>query len=105
MATTYYYSDAYLAPLVTGDREARAIDDVAAYGTFSAAWTERLVRLRAYVIACVESSKSGEDLFAVKLAHYSKEFTRELGMARAATNASSSSTSIASLVSIPLERA
>jgi len=106
MSLSYAYSDGYLAPLVTQDREDRAVADVATYGTFTDAWTERLVRLRAYILVCVESTKSAEDLFAVKLSHYSKEFSRELAMARAAaTSASSGTTSIASLVSIPLERA
>ncbi len=105
MSLTYSYTDAYLAPLINQDREDRAIADVATYGTFTTAWTERLVRLRAYVIVCLESAKSAEDLFTAKLASYRKEFDTSLAHARAATNASSSSTSMASLVSITLERA
>lgn len=105
MALAYAYTDAYLAPLVTQDREDRAIADVAAYGTFPTDWTERLVRLRAYVLVCLESTKSPEDLFTSKLSAYRKEFDQALPLAQAAANAASTTPTIASLVSIPLERA
>lgn len=104
MSLMYVYSDAYLAPLITQDREDRAVTDVAVYGAFDSTWTERLVRLRAYILACIESTKSSEDLFAQKLTHYGKEFQRELTMARAALSGAGT-TGSASLVSIPLERA
>lgn len=106
--TTYLYSDAYLAPLVTQDRESRAIADIAAYGTFPADWTERLVRLRAYVIVCLESAKAPDDLFTAKLSAYRKEFDQALPLARAAqdaVNAAAGTTTSSSLISIPLERA
>lgn len=102
---TYTYVDAYLAPLVTQEREKRAIADVAAYGTFPADWTERLVRLRAYVIVCSESQKSPEDLFTAKLATYRKEFNDALPFAKAAQDATTSNSGLGGVFSIPLERA
>lgn len=108
MALTYAYTDAYLAPLVTEDREARAVADVAAIGTFPTDWTERLVRLRAYVLVCLESAKSPDDLFTAKLAAYRKEWDQALPLARAAQDAATAAAggvpTMASLVSIPLER-
>ena len=105
MSLAYLYSDAYLAPLVTVDRETRAIAEVAAIGTFPADWTERLVRLRAYVLVCAESQKAPDDLFSAKLATYRKEFADALPLARAAQDATTSPTGTGALFSIPLERA
>lgn len=102
---TYTYTDAYLAPLVTQDRETRARAEVAAYGTFPADWTERLVRLRAYVITCLESAKAPDDLFATKLAAYRKEFDQQLPLARAAQDALTSDSGLGMIGFIPLERA
>ena len=102
---TYTYSDAYLAPLITQDRETRAIAEVAAYGTFPADWTERLARLRAYCITCAESQKAPDDLFSAKLATYSKEFRDALPHAQAAQDALTSTSGLGGVFSIPLERA
>jgi hypothetical protein len=72
-ALAYAYHDPYLLPLVTEERETRAIADVHAYRTdYPADWLERLTRLRAYVITCQESQKAADDLFGVKLAQYRK---------------------------------
>lgn len=101
---TYTYTDAYLAPLVTQDRETRAIADVAAYGTFPADWIERLVRLRAYVLVCLESAKAADDLFTAKLSSYRKEFAEALPLAKAAQDALTSSSGFGGVYSIPLER-
>ena len=69
--STINYFDPYLLPLVTAEREERATADVTAQrADFPAAWVERLVRLRAYVIASQESQKSADDLFSVKIAQY-----------------------------------
>jgi len=88
MATTYAYFDPYLLPLVTAEREARALADVVAQrADFPAAWLERLVRLRAYVITCQESQKSADDLFSVKITQYQKEYDRTLPLANAAADA------------------
>lgn len=102
---TYTYADAYLAPLVTQDRETRAIAEVAAYGGFPAEWTERLVRLRAYQIVCAESQKAADDLFSAKLATYRKDFELALPQARAAQDALTSGSGLGGILSIPLERA
>jgi len=88
MATTYLYYDPYLLPLVTAEREARALSDVNAQrADFPAAWLERLVRLRAYVITCQESQKAADDLFSVKINQYQKEFDKTLPLANAAADA------------------
>lgn len=102
---TYNYSDAYLAPLITQDREAQAVADIATYGTFTAEWTERLVKVRAYIITCQESQKSSEDLFSTKLASYRKELEQLLPHARAASEAATGAVGQRSIISIPLERA
>ncbi len=105
MALKYIYGDAYLSSLVTQERENRAVTDVAAIGTFPVDWTERLVRLRAYIVTCQESQKAPDDLFAAKLATYSKEFTAMLPIARAAQDALTSNTGTGGIFSVPLERA
>jgi hypothetical protein len=101
------YADAYLAPLVTVEREARAIADVADLGTLPAIWVQRLVILRAYVITCLESQKSPDDLFAAKLAAYRREFEDALKQARIAQSAAAGGTSSSggSFFTVDLERA
>jgi hypothetical protein len=83
MALTYFYPDAYLQPLITEPREQRAASDVADLGALPEAWLPRLVVLRAYVITCLESQRTADDLFGVKLTQYRKEFTDALAQARA----------------------
>lgn len=100
----YTYSDAYLGPLVTREREDRAVAELAGYGAFPVDWTERLVRLRAYVIVCAESQKSPEDLFSAKLKTYSREFEQGLPHARAAQDALGSRSGLGAVFAIPLER-
>lgn len=80
----YLYYDAYLGPLMTDEREARALADVAALGTFPDAWIERLTVLRAMVLTCLDSQQAPDDLFGAKLAVYRKEFDAALPQARAA---------------------
>jgi len=109
MPTTYTYHDAYLAALVTEDREDRATAEVASFGTFDEPWLGRLIVLRAYIITCIESQKSAEDVFAAKLAAYRKEWTEQLPLARAAAAAAAeaaggSIVSGASFFTVPLER-
>lgn len=84
MTISLFDSDAYLAPLVTPNRQERAAADVALLGTFPAAWTDRLVLLRVFVITCLECQKSPDDLFSAKLSAYRKEFDTTLLGARAA---------------------
>lgn len=108
MATDYTYPDAYLQRFCTAEREDRAKLDVAVMGTFSAAWTERLVILRVYILACLENQAEAEDLFGVKLKHYRAEFDAALPQARAqaALDASLTAGTLNSfgIMSIPLER-
>ena len=106
--TNYEYTDAYLAPLVTDERAARAAVEVASLGTFPADWTDRLNIQRAYIITCLESQKSADDVFAAKLSAYRKEFEQTLSGARGAQLASNTSAampnSAGSIFSIGLER-
>lgn len=110
MPLAYTYFDPYLLPLVTEERETRALADVNAYRTdYPADWLERLTRLRAYVITCQESQKAADDLFGVKLAQYKKEFDQALPLANAAADVAASEagedTGMASFVSVELFRA
>lgn len=105
MPLAYKYDDAYLAPQVTPDREARAVADVAVYGTFPAAWTERLVRARAYVITCQECQRLPDDLFGTKLAQYRREFDSLLPYARTAAAEVAGDPTGALFLTIPMERA
>jgi hypothetical protein len=82
LAQTYF--DGYLAPLVTPERETRATQDVAAMGTLPADHAAKLVVLRTYIITCLESQKSPDDVFAAKLASYRKEHDSTLKQAVAA---------------------
>lgn len=107
MATTplvYTYFDAYLKGHVTLEREARAVAEVATFGSFASDWTARLVVLRAYVITCLECQAAPDDLFAQKLKHYRQEFDTLLVQARNATPAPDGKPARA-LFSINLERA
>lgn len=87
MPTAYPYADGYLSPLMTVEREAQAITDVADLGTLPASWVQRLVIIRTYVIACLECSKAPDDTFAAKLSAYRKEYADQLIRARAAQQA------------------
>lgn len=78
------YHDAYLSSLITQDREDRATAQVADEGTFPAAWTSRLIVLRAYILVCMESQKSPEDLFSAKLTTYLRDWKDALVSARLA---------------------
>lgn len=86
MALTLTYHDSYLTPLLTEDRETRALEDVDRIATFPTEWRDKLGVLRAYVLTCLESNASGEDVFSVKLKQYQKEFDATLALARAAIN-------------------
>lgn len=93
MPLTNAYHDAYLASLVTPEREVRAAADVGQLGSFTDAWLARLTVLRAYVLTCMESQKAPDDLFSAKLAEYRREFDRLLPAATAAALAEQAATS------------
>ncbi len=109
MALVYTYTDSYLASLITIDRENQALADVDLLGTFPAAWRKKLAIVRAYIITCMESQKSTEDVFTAKLAAYRNEFAEALPQARAAAQlAAATSTNAnqgASPFTVSLERA
>lgn len=90
MPLTYTYHDGYLSPLITQEREERATGEVADLGAIPATWAPRLIVLRAYMLVCMESMKSPDDLFAAKLSSYRKEFDSSLQQARAAQSAAAS---------------
>ncbi len=105
MALSLQYFDAYLAPLVTDEREARALADVDAIGEFPGEWRDRLAVARAYIVTAIESQRAPDDLFATKAKRYSEDFDRLLPLARAAATAATESVGAGSFLSIPLERA
>ncbi len=99
------YHDAYLAPLVTPEREQRALADVDDIATFPDAWRSKLAVLRAYIITATESQRTADDLFSVRLKRYQEEYRQTLPLARAAADAASGTTGAGSLISVSLERA
>lgn len=108
MPLAHTYADAYLAPLVTVDRETRAAADVADLGTFPAAWVTRLVVLRAYVLTCIESQKAADDLFGAKLTAYRREYDNTLQQAIAAQMAADQAAGVGgtgSVFTLQIERA
>lgn len=86
MALTLTYYDSYLKPLITEERETRALAEVDRIATFATEWREKLGVLRGYVLTCLESNAEAEDVFSVKLAQYRKEFDATLLQAKAALN-------------------
>lgn len=109
MAVTYTYPDAYLARFCDEDRETRAIADVerladSASVTFDADWTEKLVIVRTYIIACIENQADKEDLFTAKLKSYRAEYDALIPQAVAAANATTDTVSNIGFMTIPLER-
>jgi len=104
---TYTYTDAYLKNRVTEDIEDRAALDVDNLGTFPTTpinWRDKLIILRAYIIACLELGADSNDVFAQKLKQYRQEFDQQLALARQSA-AASDSTHYTPLLSISLERA
>lgn len=109
MPNAYAYNDPFVAPQVTQEREDRALAYVSAIGTFPTEWVERLTVLRAYVIACQECIRTDGDTWTIKLAAYSKDFTVQLPLARAAQQAAEAEagtgpTGAGSMFSIEIER-
>jgi hypothetical protein len=100
----YQYDDEYLSKLMTVERETQAISDVADIGTFPAPWVERLAIQRAYILVCMQSQRTTDDLFSIKLRIYKSEFDRLLPLARAAQDSASPEPGKGSIMSIPLER-
>ena len=98
MATIYTYPDAYLAKFCTDARETRAIADVtlratSANVTFSADWTQRLVIVQCYILACLENQADAEDLFTAKLKNFYRKPCRQRRQRPAPLGASGSSRS------------
>ncbi len=108
--TTYVYPDAYLSRFCTDDREARATADVELWAantpdaSFDAAWTERLVILQTYILACLENQAQPDDLFSAKLKEYRRELDAQLPRALAAAAEAGEVIGGFGLYSIPLER-
>lgn len=99
------YHDAYLSPLIdqTPEWEARAAQDVAQLGSFPGPWPDKLTTLRAYILCCLESNASSDDVFSVKLKQYQIEFKDALSAARAATV--SPGAPVGLQITYPMERA
>ena len=109
MSTTYEYTDAYLSKFCTEAIEERAIADIAVMGTFNEYWTEKLVTLRTYILACLENQADAEDLFTAKLKSYRAEMQQAATQAQAQAAADAAeaagTTDSFGMFSIPLERA
>lgn len=107
--TTYNYADGYLGPLVSNEREERALAEVEAIrDDFPTDWLERLTVLRAYILTCLDSMRSPDDLFSAKLTAYRKEWDAALAQARQAADLAAEtdtgSAGQASFFSFPIER-
>ena len=98
MPLNYVYKDALLKAKVTEEIEARAAEEVAADGEFTyldesgeevTFHTERLRKLRAYIIIGLESATgaAGADPYAAKVATYREEYRQALAAARTAVQA------------------
>jgi len=98
MTLTYY--DLTLKELVTPEIEALATADVDAIAAFTAAWRDRLVMLRVYVLLCLHYQQTDEDAYALKLAAYRAQYKEALEQAKKALAAASGA-----LLTIPIERA
>lgn len=108
MPVTISYTDAYLKTRVTVDIENRAmaeIDAIRAFPTAPVNYRESLIRLRAYIITCLEQGSTSDDVFAAKLTAYRKEYDAALAAAHAAANKVDTTGNKVALYSISLERA
>ena len=109
MSTTYEYTDAYLAKFCTEALEERATADIAVMGTFNDFWTERLIVLRTYILACLENQADAEDLFTAKLKSYRAEMQQAAtqAQAQAAADAATAAGTPDSfgMFTVPMERA
>lgn len=100
------YRDAYLKKFATQELEDIASEDVALLNggdEFDTEWQEKLTVIRLYILACLENQADETDLFTAKLRTYNKEF--EGLIAKARTASPDSEGNMASIFSIPLERA
>jgi len=107
MALTYTYPDAYLDTRISEEREARAIEEVellAGSRTLSADWTEKLVILQAYILACLEHQGKVDDLFTAKLKTYREEMAIQLPRALAAADEEANATT-SSVYTVEVRRA
>ncbi len=83
---SYEFTDPFLVRRVTPERIAAAEADVGALfdsARLSAFWHDKLVVLRAYVIAARENQSEANDLYSEKLKHYQREYEQALSSARA----------------------
>jgi hypothetical protein len=101
------FTDPFLAPECNSQRQAQARQDITASGTYSVSWTNRLIELRTYIIACQECMAADGDLYSVKLKAYEREFSTALNLARAdnAANGGGGGASSGSTLSAPILRA
>lgn len=81
------YLDGYLAPLIDKkpEWEDRARADVTALGVLPEFWSNKLIMIRVYILCCLESLATDNDVFSTKLREYRTEFKEALAAARLAT--------------------
>lgn len=100
------FRDAYLRDFCDYDAEQAARADVALLdpdSNFTSAWTDKLAVVKTYINVCLENQAQEDDLFAIKLKQYNREFDGLLAQAR--TAAVDADGNYAPIYSIPLERA
>jgi hypothetical protein len=102
---TITYTDPSLRNEATAPRKLQAAADVAAMGTFTTAWTERLTELRVYIIICQECMSVEGDLFHAKLKAYRDEFALARDLATAANDAENPGEGTGSALSCVIGRA
>jgi hypothetical protein len=106
MALQYTYTDSFLKNRITEEIETRAIDDVATSGEYSSTWTERLVIIRAYILASLEHLAKPDDAYAAKIQFYRKEYDSCLINAKRAKAAEETDATLKpSILSMSIERA
>ena len=102
---TIIYTDPSLKNEVNSSRVIAATADVAAMGTFTAYWTDRLIELRAYIIICQECMSAEGDLYHAKLKAYRDEFATARGFALSANEAANPGEGTGSELSCAIGRA
>ena len=99
------FTDAALKSEASAPRQLQAAADVAAMGTFTTAWTERLTELRTYIVICQECMSAEGDLYHAKLKAYRDEFALARDLATAANDAANPGEGTGSALSCVIGRA
>lgn len=100
------YDDTYLLQQIERhpEWEARATADVARLSgyPFPENWDEELIRLRVYILCCLESLAASDDVFSTKLKAYQREHQEAIKQASLAARLAASKPS--AILSVPILR-